>query len=307
MNTKKPRILILSSAEDINESIPLNDHFVAELKKRIGNEVSIEWHNYHNIKIEYKSDELQVSLLRENKSLKDFDFVYIKSFFRYSEIAGIIAEYLYVNNVRFVSSELKDHIAATKLTQLARLAMNKLPIPQTIFMLPEQFSKRYQEVSDALGVPFIFKSIDGAGGEENYLIKSEEKLQAALKEFPEHKFIAQKFIENDSDYRLLVVDGKVQLIIKRQRAGGDTHLNNTSQGAQATLTAIDKFPHECIDMSLQAAKIMKREIAGVDLLFETGTNNPYILEVNASPQIASGAFQAEKIDIYSKYFKNMVK
>lgn len=285
----------------------LNDEFVEKLRSRIGDECTVEWHNYHNIRVEFSSGDLKVYLNQENKLLSDFDFVYFKGFFRNSEIAGVIATYLDQTKTPFVCSELLNHIALTKLGQLTRLSVNNLPIAETIFLQNDTFARSYLQIAEKLSVPFIFKAIDGSGGDENFLIHSEEQFIGALKKFPDLLFIAQKFIDNDSDLRVLVVGSKIELVIKRQRQDKDTHLNNTSQGAKATLVALEDLASEHQELSLKAAKIMGREIAGVDLLFESGTGKPFILEVNASPQIASGAFTKEKLDIYSNYFKNMVK
>lgn len=307
MNVKTPRVLVLSSAET-EESVPLNDHFIAELHKRINGEIDIEWHNYHAIRVEFKQGSLRVWLAESGTELKDFDFVYYKSFFRHSEYAGVIASYLDAHNVPFVSSELRNHIPLTKLTQLSRLSLADLPIAKTVFMLHDQWPSEYATAVQSLGVPFIFKSTDGSGGEENYLIHTEEEFQAALAAFPKLQFIAQQYIENDSDLRVLIVGGEIKLIIKRQRTDAEaTHLNNTSQGADAFLQPIEELAPEHQLVALESSRIMQREIAGVDLLFELGTGRPYILEVNASPQIASGAFAEEKLAIYTEYFINVVK
>jgi len=69
---------------------------------------------------------------------------------------------------------------------------------------------------------------------------------------------------------------------------------------------IAEFDEYSRSLSLKAAALMNREVAGVDLMFETGTGKPYILEVNASPQIASGSFAAEKLAVYAQYFKDLV-
>lgn len=301
MNTTTRRVLVLSSAET-EESVPLNDHFISELRKRIDGKIEIEWHNYHAIRVEFDQGSLRVWLAESGRELKDFDFVYYKSFFRNSEYAGVIAAYLDANNVPFVSSELRGHIPLTKLSQLSRLALARLPIAKTLFMLHDQWATAYGEAAESLGVPFIFKSTDGSGGDENYLIRSEEEFQAALAAFPGLQFIAQQYIENDSDLRVLIVGGEIKLIIKRQRADATaTHLNNTSQGADAYLLPVEELPTEHQETARQASRVMQREIAGVDLLFELGTGRPFILEVNASPQIASGAFADEKLAIYTDY------
>lgn len=302
------KILILSSAEQA-ETRTINDEFVAHLQNRMGNAVELEWHNYHDVRIRFETTGGSISLV-DGRPLDSFDFVYFKSFFRYSEMASVIARYLESRNVSFVCTELLQHGITTKLSQLSYLAHAHIPIPQTLFMTRTQWEHEYNTCARELGVPFIFKSIDGSTGEENYLIKSEAEFAAALTKHADEplEFIAQKFIPNDSDLRVLIVGGEIKLIIKRQRHNPDeTHLNNTSQGAEASLLPVDSLAPELKAMCLRSAELLHREIAGVDLLFSLPEMKPYILEVNASPQIGSGAFTDEKLAIYTDYFARMVR
>lgn len=302
-----PRVLVLSSAED-EESTAINNSFIDKLHQQVSKDIEIEWCNYHAIHIELSQGRVVARLADDGTELREFDFVYFKSFFRYSELAGVIAAYLEATDTRYVGSELKNHIPLTKLSQLSRLAHAGLPIAKTLFMLHDQWMDSYKQAVDTLGSPFIFKSTDGSGGDENYLVRTEKEFLGALRDFPSLQFIAQQYIENDSDLRVLIVGGEVKLIIKRQRSDlVATHLNNTSQGAGAVLVPVTQFSSEHRTISLEAANIMQREIAGVDLLFELGTGLPYILEVNASPQIGSGAFTGEKLAIYSEYFVKMTE
>ena len=302
------QILILSSAEQA-ETRDINDAFVAQLQARMSDAVCLEWHNYHDVRIRFDGDGDKVSLA-DGRELNAFDFVYFKSFFRYSEVASVIARYLDRHQVSFVCSELLQHGISTKLSQLSYLAHENISIPQTLFMTRSQWSDEYNTCVSELGVPFIFKSIDGSTGEENYLIKSEKEFTDALAKHAHEplEFIAQKFIPNDSDLRVLVVGGDIKLIIKRQRRNPDeTHLNNTSQGAEASLMPVDSLTPDLKAMCLRSAEVLHREIAGVDLLFSLPEMKPYILEVNASPQIGSGAFTDEKLAIYTDYFTRMIE
>ncbi|MEO8862991.1 MAG: ATP-grasp domain-containing protein [Candidatus Saccharimonadales bacterium] len=308
MEQQKPRILVLSSAESTHpDRMELNDQFIADLRQRIGDTVELEWHNYHDICMEFQTGSIMAYLRSSGVHLKDFDFVYFKSYFRYSEFAGAIATYLDAQDTPYVCSELRGHIALSKLTQFARMAVAGLPIAKTLYMLSDGFAESYDKVAENLGIPFIFKASDGSTGEQNYRINDQAEFRVAIAECPGVTFVAQSFIQNDSDLRVLIVDKKIQLVIKRQRKDDSTHLNNTSQGADAYLVPIDELSPKDQEISLRAAEVMGRETAGVDLLFESGTGDPYILEVNASPQIASGAFMKEKLDIYSNYFKNVLK
>ena len=301
------KILILSSA-DTAETMAIHDDFIANLQKRIGDKIAIKWCNYHNIDISISGKGTEVTLA-DGCSLKDYDFIYFKSFFRYSEVASVIAYYLKQNDIKFVCSELLQHGIDSKLSQLNYLSYAGLPIPSTLFMLKDKWVDSYDKVVEKFGLPFIFKSVDGSTGRENYLIKSEKELKDALEyhKLEGLEFIAQEFIPNDSDLRMLIVDDEIKMIIKRQRVNPEkTHLNNTSQGAMASLIPVDTLSSSAKEICLRAAKILNREIAGVDLLFSKIDNSPYILEVNASTQIGSGAFVEEKLNIYSDYFKNVV-
>lgn len=306
MKPLNKRILVISSAENVDNTAT-NDQFIADLQDRLEDGFGIQWTNYHGLRIEFTSGRVEVILNSENIPLSEFDFVYFKSFFRYSELAGVIADYLVTVNTPFVSSELKSNIALTKLSQLTRMALNNIPMPKTIFMLNNEFKQSFEYVKNQLGLPFIFKSTDGAAGEENYLISSLDQMIDAINEYPDLKFIAQSFIPNDSDLRVLIVGKEIKLIIKRQRTGNDTHLNNTSQGANSFIVPLDELDDEYKELSLKSAEIMNREIAGVDLMFNSDTGEPIVLEVNASPQIASGAFTDIKLDIYGEYFNNVLK
>lgn len=300
-----PRILIFSSAEE-DYFTGLNDTFVAELNKRIGDAANVEWHNYHDIRLEFGTNRLEAYVQTTSEPLTAFQFVYFKSYFRYSEQAAAIATYLDYAHIPFVCGELRHYMPMTKLTQFARLGVASVPIAPTVYMDAQHFEASYAYLVEKLGDPFIFKSTDGSGGRENYLVHSQAELQAALMQNPGLQFVAQQFIANDSDLRILIVDRQIRLIIHRQRTGS-SHLNNTSQGGDAKLLQVDELSFEHQSLALQAAALMNREIAGVDLMFESGTGYPYILEVNASPQIGSGTFTEEKLDIYSNYFRNMLK
>jgi RimK family alpha-L-glutamate ligase len=302
----KSRILILSSAVT-DYPVEINNELVAKLNARFGSEISFQWSNYQSLGIELDTSSLRVFLLESAEDLETFDFVYFRSYFRNSEQAATIAEYLSEKNVPFLCSELKSYLALSKLTQAARLSRVGLPIPKTIFYPSDKYEQYYDQLVSSIGSPFIFKAIDGATGRDNYLVTDKNQLTGILKDSGDLLFIAQKFIPNSSDLRVLVINNKVELVIKRARQDNSTHLNNTSQGAEATLVENSQLEAAHHDMAIKAAAAMHREVAGVDLMFDDNSGQPYILEVNASPQIGSGAFVDQKVEAYGNFLKNMLK
>ncbi len=304
-SVQKHRILVISSAEE-SETKLINDAFIKSINQRLGRLGSVEWCNYHDIGIELSVGNIRAFLLDSNTDLQSFDAIYFKSYFRFEQQACAIAEYLSEHAIPFVGSELKSYIATSKLTQLARLARAALPIPKTLYMSTAQYPKQYERLTTQLGDRFIFKAIDGSTGDDNHLIKSATQLAKIVQLNPKKHFVAQAFIPNNSDMRVLIVGGDIRLVIDRRRHDDTTHLNNTSQGAQASLLEPNSLSKSVRSLALQSVAVMDREIAGVDIMLEKHNGQPYILEVNASPQIASGAFEAEKLAIYEQYFKQLM-
>ncbi len=306
-NGTSKNILMLSSAEAEDTRV-INDAFVASLNGVLSaDHITVTWHNYHNIGMSLNEQGLTSFIISPWQSLMTFDAVYFKSYFRYHEQATAIMESLQAHDVPFVGSELREYIPAYKLSQMARLAKAGIAIPKTIYLPIEHYLPHYDYLVKELGERFIFKAIDGSTGDDNFLVRSKDQLEKIVTELPELQFIAQAFVPNDSDLRVLIVGGEPKLIIKRSRLNDDTHLNNTSQGASAELLDIMAFDDAVKALALKAAEIMKRDVAGVDIMLETGTGKPFVLEVNASPQIASGAFEAEKLAVYTQYLKGLVQ
>lgn len=305
-HTTTKQILLISSAENA-ENRATNDAFVASLNERLAPKgVSTLWRNYHGIGLELSAGELKAFIIDTNQSVHDFAAVYFKSYFRYHEQATAIVETLNANKTPFVGAELQEYIPAHKLSQMARLARAGIAIPKTIYLPTEHYVSQFDYVQSSLSERFVFKAIDGSTGDDNYLVSSQAQLAKIVAENADRHFIAQEFIANDSDLRFLVVGKQLKLIIKRSRLDDSTHLNNTSQGARAELIDVASYDPAIVKLALESADIMKRDIAGVDIMLQTDTGKPYVLEVNASPQIASGAFEQEKLAIYADYFAELV-
>lgn len=304
--TTPPEILLISSAE-IQENIDINNNFVQKLNAELGGTCIVEWQNYHNIGLEIQGNSLRAFIVSDGRELTEFKAVYFKSYFRHHEQATSIAEALQSAGVLFVGNELKEYIPAYKLSQLSRLARSGVLVPHTLYLPMKHYESHYETLQEKFGQQFIFKAIDGSTGDSNYLVKNRKQLAKIVADSQGQHYIAQEFIPNNSDLRVLVVGGKIRLVIERRRADDSTHLNNTSQGAKACLLPIESLSEELQELSLRAAKLMSRDIAGVDVMFQKNTGTPYILEVNASPQIASGTYETEKLKVYADYFRELAK
>lgn len=133
-----------------------------------------------------------------------------------------------------------------------------------------------------LKYPFIMKPNLGSKGESIFLIKSSADLNKFnvddLKDY-----IVQNFIENDGDYRVLVLGGKPLGIIKRVARKG-SFLNNISQGG----TAVMEFNVDLrIKLGQAAANVgsyFDLSFCGIDFIIDKKTQEIYFLELNTTPQ-----------------------
>ncbi len=213
----------------------------------------------------------------------------------------LIAEYLKSKNVRFVASAYADRRAISKVAQMFQFASIGCRVPKTVTghnsHIPELIEKHLQ-------YPVVCKAVNASHGRDNYLVKNKEELLEILSKSPDLTFMAQEFIKNDGDYRILIV-GDEHLIIHRQAIEG-SHLNNTSAGASAKLVDAKDVPAEVIKQAHDIARTTHYEITGVDAIISTDTGKHYFLEINSQPQLLTGAVTAEKQDLIGKYFAELL-
>ncbi len=233
--------------------------------------------------------------------LADFDFVIMRTVGKEFERAVAAAHYLRAKNVPFTDSYLVAQGRGKLSCSFARVT-NGLPVPQTVYARPHLLPKAL--LAAQLKYPLILKADLGKKGNDNYLISSESELKETLAATAERDvdMIAQEFIPNNGDYRILVLHGKPVFALFRKSSTG-SHLNNTSKGGEAIQVAVEEVDKAILEASIQAAKIERLEVAGVDIVVSAKTNSHYFLEVNRAPQIPTGAFANEKMAAYA----NMIK
>jgi glutathione synthase/RimK-type ligase-like ATP-grasp enzyme len=148
-------------------------------------------------------------------------------------------------------------------------------------------------------LPFVLKNIRDNKGRNNFLVTSSKHFKSVLDTIePTDKYISQELIENNGDYRLLIMDKKIKLVIGRRRTSSKTHLNNVSAGSEARVVDFKDIPSRVQKFSLQAAAHLKRDIAGVDVVQNIESGLWYCFEVNDGPQLTSGVFVGKKREAF---------
>lgn len=217
------------------------------------------------------------------------------------DLAFTLALHLSEHHVLFWNSEMLTQRSTTKLSATWQLAQAGIAVPETVFSLNREVLAKAWPHEQA-----IVKDIAGSRGRNNYLVRSHQKLADLLNDAPGYRFMVQEFIPNDYDIRVVCFGGEPRLVIKRERQGDATHLNNVSQGAQATLLEVNTLPETVRAEAIRICKLLGREMAGIDyVVANDGTTRYICLEVNAVPQLTSGSFTSEKYDQLSQILQSV--
>lgn len=228
----------------------------------------------------------KIKVIVGTQNIKDFSCIYFRPWRKYQSIAVPIASYLLHEKIRFVDSEVGSTTVDTKAYEYVQCTIAGLPIPKTIIAQVKNIKRLSKNMSEIISYPLILKASDGARGSDNHLITSFSHMKKTLSEYPADKlFIIQEYIPNSYDYRFVVTGFKTACVYQRIRdPKSESHLNNVSKGA--TRKDIDpKSVKALCAMAEKASLLLKREICGVDIIIDSRTKEPYILEANAAPQL----------------------
>jgi glutathione synthase/RimK-type ligase-like ATP-grasp enzyme len=253
-----------------------------------------------------ENGQLRVIDALSGRDIKEFDLVWFKAWRNKPEMATAAADYLHHHNVKLIGGELAGSLSQSKLTQYVNLALAGLPVPNSWYAKNSVTMLKVLRESKEAG-PFIIKGIRSAMGQHNYLVDSFEELEEIIAANPTKEFIIQEYIPNDFDYRLLVLGGEVKLVIKRTRQNQKSHVNNTSRGGEGELVNVGAFDKKLLVAATAAAKALRREVAGVDIIIDKKTQEYYILEVNKEPQLVGGANVSAKLAVVADYLKGELK
>lgn len=235
-------------------------------------------------------NKLSITEQLTGRDLASFDVIYFELWYKAQQQALAFATYARRHNIPFFSREIGQILPMSKVGEIAVLADNDVPLPDT-FISSRRELLRVFKTNPPLDYPVIVKAADGYGGKSNYLVHDYAQLKTILNENKGVQFVVQEYIPNDRDYRCIVFGGEIQFVLERVRAAdSDSHLNNTSAGAEGIQYPVAKLSLAAKDAVLRAAHAVGRDsFAGVDLMLHQETGAPYILEVNQTPQIEIGA------------------
>ena len=159
------------------------------------------------------------------------------------------------------------------------LARNRIGMPTTAFARSPKDSGNV--ISLVGGAPLVLKLLESTQGKGVVLAETKKAAESVISAFQGLRadFLVQSFVKEAAgeDIRCFVVGGKVVASMRR-RGRPDDFRSNLHQGGTAEPVRISRTER---DVAVRAARAMKLDVAGVDLL--RGDDGPKVLEVNSSP------------------------
>ncbi|MDB5166328.1 MAG: rimK [Candidatus Saccharibacteria bacterium] len=300
-------ILILCRRDD-RESYDTQATMLAQLQALEDPDAQYSGADYEDLLFDFDGQELRVTDTVSGNDLRTFDTIFLIGWFKtkaLDDVARSVAHYAAAHGVAFANSEAFYGRSFTKLSQCVLAALNGVRVTPFLFSLDRQVLHSAILQADRPW-PMIVKAVAASRGQNNFLVHEAEEMERILTtdiELNIH-YIVQEFVPNDGDYRILVMGGKVRMAIHR-KAQSTTHLNNTSQGATATLVAAEDLPSAVQAEALKLAQLFHREVTGVDMVKHRDNENYYFLEANNMPQLSTGSFVPEKMQQLAAYLKEI--
>jgi glutathione synthase/RimK-type ligase-like ATP-grasp enzyme len=277
----------------------------ADAIERGNKKLKVTYITYDDLCFLIEGPDSRIIIKKTNQDIAGFDLVFFKSGSKYMDVVAAMASYLDKSSVPYIPRAVRHFPGTSKLYQYFALRDSGLAIPRSLYMMQPGLKNSYGLLKDYLGLPFILKDNHGRKGMHNYLINDKKGFDQAsnLAAQEEKQLIGQKFIPNIEDYRVLVFGTKIGLVIRRTRLEGKSHLNNTSQGATSAVVPLRLLPPSVQKACVNAAKLLERQVAGVDIVQDKVTGLWYCLEVNNGPQLATGSSTEEKTAAFTAYLE----
>lgn len=219
--------------------------------------------------INYTSNDLNLKF--QNNNLSEYGLIYFRMVGKSLETATLVTDYAISHNIKVIDEMYTKSnllpVSLGKSLEMKKLAEAGIKIPKTVFgNLPadRQF----------LSFPYIVKSTTGQKSREVWLVNNIEEKEILFAKLDKHKiYFAQELIPNARRIRALVVGDKVIGAIERQTKWNRDNTKNT----------LNPIPEDIQKIAVDSAKAVGLNIAGIDIIVNSITNEKFVIEANAAP------------------------
>ncbi len=277
------------------------------LNKYFKGEAEIVLGIFADLTFSVRQGEITVEI--ESRDIKDFDLVYFRNTLNSQSMAATLSIYLEYAGIKFFDrSFLNGSFTGDKFTSLMRLASNEVPIVPSFLCWKGSIERNKEKIVELFGYPIVAKEVTTQRMLSIYLIKSLDD----FKNLPEKtvkngtaKYLFQKFISIDKEFRILVLGDTVGVVhTKTVRDNSSFKLGYNDLNEYPEYLKNDAVSNVIKDGAVLAAKSLNIQIAGVDVCREKDTGKIYVIEVNRGPGFEYDTKISSELNEVAKFLQN---
>ncbi len=250
---------------------------------------------YRHAHFQFTFDPNHPSLQYKNEPFAPPDVMIVRA----SVLTNVDSEVTIVKQLQLMGIPVINHYlpivrAKNKVATMQILSHKGIPIPKTaVIHHVDNIDAAVQTIGR---FPLIIKMPQGSEGIGVSILESSRSLRSMLdlmeNNFRNNLIIVQEYVKEakGKDIRVFIVGGKIVAAMERKAKRGEFR-SNFERGGSVSITDLSE---EEKDISLQAAKAIGLDVAGVDVI--RTVEGPKILEVNANPGL-EGITQATGINV----------
>ena len=246
--------------------------------------------------------------IRSNESdIAGYDLVFIRKAGKYVRSIGAITTYLDNKGIEFIDPAYREMgMSLDKATSTLRLAINRIPVPDTCYCYKESILKNREKIVKKLGFPIIAKATFSQRNLDIYILKNYEDFEKLLSAST-HEFIFQKFINIDREFRVLILGQEIGVLEQKFKRDYDNlKVVLKDMNGSSIFLDLNEINSYIGRVSLKAVKLLGLDIAGVDIATERKTGKTYIIEVNKGPGIVYDPKSSPELKAFSQYISKRV-
>jgi RimK family alpha-L-glutamate ligase len=237
----------------------------------------------------------------KNWTPSEHSSVYFRIVEKYKNASYIFSKYLEIKKIPFIDHYHASTRERNKLIQMFLLAINGISIPKTYYT-PVYDAKKIRSAARFLRFPIVVKLTNKERGEGVFLAKDIRGLTQILEKNKEQEIILQEFLDNDFDYRIVVLGHKTQLGETRTRTCKNEFRNNACKGGVEKFFPATEVPDDLKKISEQSSRIMNIQVCGVDVI-RSRKEKLYVIEVNFSPGFTLDEKISDEVNQLADYLK----
>ncbi len=299
------KILVLASKRSEKK-----EKLISYLEKYFDKKAEVVLGIFPEIIFEIEGGNILVEI--DGRNINDFDLVYFRNTSGFQAMAAALSIYLESTKVKFFD---KSHISGSfmgdKFTSLMRLAVNGLPIVPSFLCWKGAVKKTKKRIVKKFGFPIVAKEVTTQRMQSIYLLKKLsdfDKLPDKTKNGNSARYLFQKFVHFDKEFRLLVLGDTIGIIhTKTVRDNTGFKLGYQSMDEFPEFLRLENVSSVIKNAAIKAAKTLHIQIAGVDICRERDSGKVFVFEVNRGPGIDYDTEVSQELKKMAEFFKNQLK